>query len=142
MHAHQHSRPEQVPVLQKSIIFLYLCISISLLRPYTLFSRSPLVNKLSLKIHHISKGIQTPSWYRSKPNSITEGEEKGIKSVASPCNDKVAGFVLSRNSYALIESYAHLDSCARPKKCRPCHAHLKLRGGRAQTSTHRPQDSI
>ena len=42
------------------------------------------------------------------------------KSVASPCNDKVAGFVLSRNSYALIESFAHLDSCARPKKCRPC----------------------
>ena len=26
-------------------LFLYLCISISLLRPYTLFSRSPLVNK-------------------------------------------------------------------------------------------------
>ena len=26
-------------------LFLYLCISVSLLRPYTLFSRSPLVNK-------------------------------------------------------------------------------------------------
>ena len=26
-------------------LFLYLCISISLLRPYTLFSRSTLVNK-------------------------------------------------------------------------------------------------
>ena len=50
VHAHQHSRPEQVPVLQKSI----------------------------------SKGIhdQTPSWYRCKPNSITEGEEKGRVSQA------------------------------------------------------------
>ena len=48
MHAHQHSRPEQVPVLQKSI----------------------------------SKGIQTLSWYRCKPNSISEGEEKGRVSQA------------------------------------------------------------
>ena len=45
---HQHSRPEQVPVLQKSI----------------------------------SKGIQTLSWYRCKPNPITEGEEKGRVSQA------------------------------------------------------------
>ena len=30
-------------------LFLYLCISISLLRPYTLFSRSPLVNKTLLE---------------------------------------------------------------------------------------------
>ena len=48
VHAHQHSRPEQVPVLQKSI----------------------------------SKGIQTLSWYRCKPNSITGGEEKGRVSQA------------------------------------------------------------
>ena len=48
MHTHQHSRPEQVPVLQKSI----------------------------------SKGIQTLSWYCSKPNSITEAEEKGRVSQA------------------------------------------------------------
>ena len=48
VHAHQHSRPEQVPVLQKSI----------------------------------SKGIQTLSWYRCKPNSITQGEEKGRVSQA------------------------------------------------------------
>ena len=108
VHAHQHSRSEQVPVLQKSI----------------------------------SKGIQTPSWYGASQTWSLKDRRRERKSVASPCNDKVAGFVLSWNSYALIESYAHLDSCARPKKCRPCHAHLKLRGGRGQTSTHRPLDSI
>ena len=33
-------------------------------------------------------------------------------------------------------------SCARPKKRRhPCHAHLKLCGGRAQTGTHRSLDA-
>ena len=32
-------------------LFLYLCISISLLRPYTLFSRSPLVNKTLIEIY-------------------------------------------------------------------------------------------
>ena len=36
---------QYVDVEFSSSSFLYLCISISLLRPYTLFSRSPLVNK-------------------------------------------------------------------------------------------------
>ena len=48
MPIYQPSRPEQVPVLQKSI----------------------------------SKGIQTLSWYRCKPYSITEGEKKGRVSQA------------------------------------------------------------
>ena len=40
-------------------LFLYLCISISLLRPYTLFSRSPLVNKTLLDqvdVYFLSNG--------------------------------------------------------------------------------------
>ena len=93
VNAHQHSRPEQVPVLQKSI---------------------------STKRH--SNTVVVP----------VQGQTRSLKEKRKEesCNDKVAGFVLRRNSYALIEGYAHLDSCARPKKCRPCHAHLKLRGGR------------
>ena len=40
--------------------------------------------------------------------------------------------------YVCIKSKVHLDSCARPKKRRhQCHAHLKLRGGRAQTGRPR-----
>ena len=40
-----HLRLRLMMALTPKRLFLYLCISISLLRPYTLFSRSPLVNK-------------------------------------------------------------------------------------------------
>ena len=45
-------------------LFLYLCISISLLRPYSLFSRSPLVNKTFLfeSFSHNRKGNLLNIW--------------------------------------------------------------------------------
>ena len=45
MHAHSPASFRLMMALTPKRLFLYLCISISLLRPYTLFSRSPLVNK-------------------------------------------------------------------------------------------------
>ena len=81
----------------------------------------------------ISGGIQTPSWYQCRPNSISEGEEKRRVSQA---HAKIRSRLRSESKFVLIESYTHLDSCARPKICRPCHAHLKLCGG--SLAWHRP----
>ena len=39
-------------------LFLYLCISISLLRPYTFFSRSPLVNKTLFENRKVREPIR------------------------------------------------------------------------------------
>ena len=46
-------------------LFLYLCISISLLRPYTLFSRSPLVNKTLFERHGL------PFFHRGYHDALT-----------------------------------------------------------------------
>ena len=65
-------------------LFLYLCISISLLRPYTLFSRSPLVNKTLYEnacelewvvlyfkeSSMVSFGVTVWSWYSGMPAAL------------------------------------------------------------------------
>ena len=90
VHVHQHSWPEQAPVLQKSI------------------SRhsNTVVVPVQVKIDH---------WMR-----IEKEECCKLHANIRPRAEFLFG------KYECIESKAHLDSCARPKKRHhPCHAHLK-----------------
>ena len=91
-------------------LFLYLCIYISLLRPYTLFSRSPLV-KLSMKMRVSSnelfstlKNLPNPSWEKRSDfeffdslaahNSIEIGDWQDLRrdqAVFRSCNCRSTG---------------------------------------------------
>ena len=53
-------------------LFLYLCISISLLRPYTLFSRSPLVNKTLFEIYSVILAVKRCKFSKRRPKASTD----------------------------------------------------------------------